>query len=288
MPVFSLTDSITFGIFCAAMYEFEIRSDQLKVGYEAYRNRRKNGSLGRSSTWRTVELPLELGTMDHLNYSSLNRDGSLRADLDDGSNHHKKSLPDLDHVSPTQLLFQKKSSDANSKLVSSTSMHNFILKPHEVFLGGACNPTTWRSNLAIPFLKDNFTTYFNPQKENWSPEMIENEEIAKRSAKLLLFVLDCEETRGVVSMIEVCYLAGCKKPLLVALSGAKFTTCTKINGTPLGKDEVDDLNRALFLLNMFLDKSAVPIFGETKSALQGFHVFGVFSVSKYSSQRFPI
>ena len=250
------------------MYEFEVRSDQLKVGFDAYGNRRKYGSLRRSGTWRTVELPLEVQTMDHLNYSSLNRDGTLNVDFDDGSNYHKNSLPELDNVSPTQFFFQRKS-NGNPKLVSSTSMHNFILKPHEVFLGGACNPTTWRSSLAIPFLKDNFTTYFNPQKENWSPEMIENEEIAKRSAKLLLFVLDCEETRGVVSMIEVCYLAGCKKPLLVALSGAKFTTSTKINGSSLDKDEVDDLNRALFLLNMFLDKSAVPIFSETKSALQG-------------------
>ncbi len=33
---------------------------------------------------------------------------------------------------------------------------------HEVFLGGSCNPTTWRRDLAIPRLKSNDITYFNP------------------------------------------------------------------------------------------------------------------------------
>lgn len=31
-----------------------------------------------------------------------------------------------------------------------------------VFLGGACNPTTWRGDTAIPFLEQNKITYFNP------------------------------------------------------------------------------------------------------------------------------
>lgn len=31
-----------------------------------------------------------------------------------------------------------------------------------VFLGGACNPTTWRKDVAIPFLEENHIPYFNP------------------------------------------------------------------------------------------------------------------------------
>ena len=31
-----------------------------------------------------------------------------------------------------------------------------------VFLGGSCNPTTWRSDVAIPFFKQHSITYYNP------------------------------------------------------------------------------------------------------------------------------
>ncbi|VDL60320.1 unnamed protein product, partial [Hymenolepis diminuta] len=31
-----------------------------------------------------------------------------------------------------------------------------------VFLGGACNPTTWRKDVAIPFLEEKGIPYFNP------------------------------------------------------------------------------------------------------------------------------
>ena len=49
-----------------------------------------------------------------------------------------------------------------------------------VFLGGSCNPTTWRDDLAIPFLKENSVTYYNPQVSNWRPELIEIEDQAKQ------------------------------------------------------------------------------------------------------------
>lgn len=32
----------------------------------------------------------------------------------------------------------------------------------EVFLGGSCNPTTWRADIAIPALKKLGITYYNP------------------------------------------------------------------------------------------------------------------------------
>jgi hypothetical protein len=37
---------------------------------------------------------------------------------------------------------------------------------HEVFLGGACNPTTWRATAAIPFLEAAGVTYYNPQVDD--------------------------------------------------------------------------------------------------------------------------
>lgn len=33
---------------------------------------------------------------------------------------------------------------------------------YEVFLGGSCNPTTWRSEIAIPTLQRLGITYYNP------------------------------------------------------------------------------------------------------------------------------
>lgn len=32
-----------------------------------------------------------------------------------------------------------------------------------VFLGGSCNPTTWRSEIAIPLLEKHLVDYYNPQ-----------------------------------------------------------------------------------------------------------------------------
>lgn len=32
----------------------------------------------------------------------------------------------------------------------------------EVFLGGSCNPTTWRTDTAIPELQKHGITYYNP------------------------------------------------------------------------------------------------------------------------------
>ena len=31
-----------------------------------------------------------------------------------------------------------------------------------VFLGGSCNPTTWRKDIVIPFLKKHAITFYNP------------------------------------------------------------------------------------------------------------------------------
>ncbi len=35
--------------------------------------------------------------------------------------------------------------------------------PPVVFLGGACNPTTWRKDIAMPFLNRHNISYYNPQ-----------------------------------------------------------------------------------------------------------------------------
>ncbi|VDM34366.1 unnamed protein product [Hydatigera taeniaeformis] len=76
-----------------------------------------------------------------------------------------------------------------------------------VFLGGACNPTTWRKDIAIPFLEANRIPYFNPQFDEWCPELIAQEAAAKECASCLLFVFQPHLTRGLASLVEVAYLA---------------------------------------------------------------------------------
>jgi hypothetical protein len=94
----------------------------------------------------------------------------------------------------------KKSAIRAQKSTSSTSAY-------DVFLGGSCNPTTWRQDAAIPHLKSQGITYYNPQQEHWVQEMIELEHQAKQTSRVLLFVV-ANQTRNVSGMIEISYFSG--------------------------------------------------------------------------------
>ena len=104
---------------------------------------------------------------------------------------------------------------------------------YDTFLGGSCNPTTWRQDTAIPHLKAKDITFYNPQQANWSPEMIELEHQAKVTSQILFYVLN-DQTRNVASMIEVSQYAGSNRRLIVVLTpypGPEHT----INGEQLTK-----------------------------------------------------
>ena len=104
---------------------------------------------------------------------------------------------------------------------------------YDVFLGGSCNPTTWRQDTAIPHFKSNSITFYNPQQANWVPEMIELEHQAKVTSQILFFVIN-DQTRNVASMIEVCQYAGSNRRLVVVLN--PYTSPdTDINGELLTK-----------------------------------------------------
>ena len=119
-----------------------------------------------------------------------------------------------------------------------------------VFLGGSCNPTTWRKDMAIPFFTKHQITFYNPvcpmcfwhrvpnnvlqQVEEWTPDLVEIENNAKsvrqaivslnfdqltnylQNASLLFFMID-NQTRGVSSMVEVAYLAAAGRNLVVVI-----------------------------------------------------------------------
>merc|ERR1712038_630235 len=88
---------------------------------------------------------------------------------------------------------------------------------YDVFLGGSCNPTTWRQDTAIPHFKSQDITFYNPQQANWVPEMIELEHQAKVTSQILFYVIN-EQTRNVASMMEVCQYAGSNRKLIVVLN----------------------------------------------------------------------
>merc|ERR1719181_175194 len=71
----------------------------------------------------------------------------------------------------------------------------------KVFLGGSCNPTTWRRDTAMPAFDAAGVPYYNPQVDDWTPELVQIEAEAKESAEVLLFVIDAQ-TRALASIVE--------------------------------------------------------------------------------------
>jgi len=134
-----------------------------------------------------------------------------------------------------------------------------------VFLGGSCNPTTWRQDIAIPYFKQHRITFYNPQVSNWRPELIEVEDIAKQTAEVLFFVID-NKTRSSSSMVEVSYLAGCGRQLILVMNS--FIQPVIINGEYLHRKEVEDLQRSHIYLIDLVERMSIPVFCDIDSALK--------------------
>jgi len=47
-------------------------------------------------------------------------------------------------------------------LIAESSFNVGSPHSYDVFLGGSCNPTTWRQDLAIPYLQDAGVSFYNP------------------------------------------------------------------------------------------------------------------------------
>ncbi|XP_013195351.2 uncharacterized protein LOC106138682 isoform X3 [Amyelois transitella] len=137
--------------------------------------------------------------------------------------------------------------------------------PCEVFLGGSCNPTTWRSDIAIPMLKTMGITYFNPQVDDWSMELVEVEHQAKAKARALLFVLD-SETRAVAAGVEVAHLAAAPKDLLLVLK--PYSRHQTIGNETISDHEYVELSRARATLQETVERRGLPVFTDIPAALR--------------------
>lgn len=111
----------------------------------------------------------------------------------------------------------------------------------DLFLGGSCNPTTWRFDTAIPALLEAGVSFFNPQIENWSKTFEEDiERRAKETAYGFIFVID-GQTRGVASLFEVGYLMGQGYPVFLVVEDIEDGL--NIKDHIITGRELDDLNR---------------------------------------------
>lgn len=136
---------------------------------------------------------------------------------------------------------------------------------YEVFLGGSCNPTTWRQDMAIPMLKSLGITYYNPQVSHWGPELIELEFQAKQNAAILFFVID-NQTRSVASMIEAAYLSARRQKLILVIHAYQGPG-QKIWGEEITEEEYEDLTTGQMMLQDLVERQGIPVFESVPIAL---------------------
>uniref|UniRef100_A0A1I8PPY1 Raw n=1 Tax=Stomoxys calcitrans TaxID=35570 RepID=A0A1I8PPY1_STOCA len=138
--------------------------------------------------------------------------------------------------------------------------------PVEVFLGGSCNPTTWRADVAIPALKESGISFYNPQVSDWTPDLIELEHRAKEKARVLFFVMD-SETRASAGAIEAAHIAGqnCKQLVLVL---HPYRPNQSILNEHISQQEYIDLTRNQLILRELVTRRGLPVLNNIPSGLQ--------------------
>lgn len=127
----------------------------------------------------------------------------------------------------------------------------------QVFLGGSCNPTTWRTDYAIPALTSNNISFYNPQVDVWDDYMIEKENNAKNNSTILLFVIDTQ-TRGIMSVCEAIHYITLGKKVVLSLEMYPDV------GDP---NEVKDINRGRSYLKSIAAKHNVAMFNNVKDSV---------------------
>lgn len=124
---------------------------------------------------------------------------------------------------------------------------------YDVFLGGSCGHTVWRSEIVIPYLKKRAITYYDPQRPVWSENMIYEEALAKESSRLFLFVLD-PGTINATSFLEIAYFAARRAPKLVVVFLGRREWSDKAH--PM---DLPDRIRTCNLLEAILKRHSVPM-----------------------------
>lgn len=138
-------------------------------------------------------------------------------------------------------------------------------KQCEVFLGGSCNPTTWRADTAIPALQREGISFYNPQVSMWAPELLVEEYNAKESASILFFVVD-SQTRSIGGMIEVADLIASGRCVIVV--AYPYHPNQKIMGEAISHKEYKDLVDGQSNLLMLVKSRGIKVHKNLSTALQ--------------------
>lgn len=135
-------------------------------------------------------------------------------------------------------------------------------RKYNVFLAGTCGTTTWRTDTAIPFLSKFMCTslIYNPQVDNWSPELVEIEADAKQNARYIIFVIN-RQTSGLASMLEATQLI-CTQPNRVVLFFEDF-----YSDNPIDARYMKDVNRARKYLRGIANEYQVKIHSNLQDVL---------------------
>ena len=92
--------------------------------------------------------------------------GDLSAEERETLNSKGDELPIVEAKKMVSMLRQ------NRQLRNTAATSRPVTQP-KVFLGGACGKSTWRKDIAIPLLEQAGVAYFNPQVDEWRPELVE-------------------------------------------------------------------------------------------------------------------
>ena len=128
-----------------------------------------------------------------------------------------------------------------------------------VFLGGACNPTTWRKDTAIPILEHHNISYYNPQVDEWHDGLIVIENSAKNNAKVLLFVVD-SATRGYATIAEAAYYIGKGRKVVLVIQ-------KPVENQTIGGNELKDIQRGRDYLLDIAKQNNVAVFTNVHDAV---------------------
>jgi hypothetical protein len=136
----------------------------------------------------------------------------------------------------------------------------------QVFLGGSCNPTTWRKDSAIPILEANGVSFYNPQVEDWHEGLVQLEADAKEHSRLLLFVID-GQTRAVASILEATEYTVAGRELFLVVDN--MVDGVEVDGEQITGRQLKDLNRArAYLRDLASRHSNARIFETVEQAVQ--------------------
>ncbi|XP_026821077.1 uncharacterized protein LOC113559444 isoform X3 [Rhopalosiphum maidis] len=178
----------------------------------------------------------------------------------------KKLKNGLDRGIPRSVQFSRLLEKDQEKHIRGIKKNSRSLNNYDVFLGGSCNPTTWRKDLAIPYLQDAGVSFYNPQVDHWSQDLIEIEHAAKESAAILFYVID-SQTRNVVSDIETANFAANHKNLVLVIHPQDAVAGSVIAGEPISYREAEDIRDALTMLHKIAANQGTLVFDNIPEAL---------------------